>query len=310
MNKKNNPITFGIAYNLWDDTVEHIEPIVQRIRPSIDFIAVIWQKKSYHQIQSKKPLERICENLKERGLIDHHECFEPDEYFFCNGHRNELAKRNQGLRLSKERGIKYHMSADADEYFLQQDMEYICNVYRSLDLDVATCHLANYYKSFDWITFERKKNLLCIPLFYRVQEDQWFGSLQSHLYSIQGKFLDSTRKIILNHTNTEVLRYYHFQPTEILCHHGAVIRNDLESKWLSYSSGWRFGEDTVYRFLKEFADFDLLEAIKKTKIGSKLPEKKWVWHEQYDIFRVENCIERGDQSTPEFTKFLIDLSCI
>ena len=123
---KNSSIILGVAYNLFDGE-ELLEYSIKNIRKNVDFICVVWQKISNYGEKCNDGLEELLNRLASEGLVDKLYLYEPD-IVNTNGENaslKETRKRNIGLELCRENGCNYHMTIDADEFYIDEQFKFM-----------------------------------------------------------------------------------------------------------------------------------------------------------------------------------------
>ena len=104
----------GITINAFDAS-ELLEHLIEEIRDQVDWVAAIYQKKSYWKNpMDKKDMDEIT-RLKEIGLIDELIEFKPN--FAKYSREQECDKRNMGIEIAKQRGCSHILNIDADEFY-------------------------------------------------------------------------------------------------------------------------------------------------------------------------------------------------
>ena len=86
----------GIAYNIFDDSIELLEKSILSVRNVADYITVIYQDISNMGNQSEINLKELLTEFKNKGLINSFYLYKPQ----LNApipHINETNKRNMGL---------------------------------------------------------------------------------------------------------------------------------------------------------------------------------------------------------------------
>ena len=104
----------GITINAFDAS-ELLEQLISEIRDQVDWIAAIYQKRSYWGNPMSKGDMNELNRLKEMGLIDELVEFRPN--FSKYSREQECDKRNMGIDLAKKRGMTHVLNIDADEFY-------------------------------------------------------------------------------------------------------------------------------------------------------------------------------------------------
>lgn len=109
----------GISYPVFEG--EELLPfILKEIRNSVDFVSVVYQPKSYLGNPAHEDLEDNLLKIKE---IDFLVKYEND--YSLKPRENEINVRNLGLDLSRKFGCTHHISADCDEFYELERLEYV-----------------------------------------------------------------------------------------------------------------------------------------------------------------------------------------
>ena len=118
--KKVKSAKWGVSYSVWDGE-ELLENSIKSIRSVVDYIQVVYQKKSWFGVPANSDLIPLLTKLKNKGLIDELVEFIPD--ITNKPGINELRKRNLGLKVAKKRKVNYFMTMDADEFYIADDLK-------------------------------------------------------------------------------------------------------------------------------------------------------------------------------------------
>ena len=120
----------GISYNLFDGE-ELLRDSVVSIRDSVDFISVVYQKKSNYGNPYNPEVENILVQLIDEKLVDFAMPIEPDidplhwiEDIQQMGAFNEINKRNVGIEISRQKDCTHHLAIDVDEFRIYQTMKH------------------------------------------------------------------------------------------------------------------------------------------------------------------------------------------
>jgi len=110
---------WGVSYSVFDGE-ELLEASILSIRNQADYVNVVYQTTSWHGLPCKPSLLKTLEDIKAKGLIDELIFFEPN--LELNPHRNEITKRNIGLKAAKKAGCDYFMTMDTDEFYFEHEV--------------------------------------------------------------------------------------------------------------------------------------------------------------------------------------------
>jgi hypothetical protein len=219
------------------DASELLHDLILEIRDQVDWVAAIYQKKSYW----KNPMDRKdmaeLERLKTLGLVDELIEFKPD---FGNYSRNqECEKRNMGIKLMAERGCSHVLNIDADEFYDKDQFRYAKEKINKMGYPITYWSYVNYYRDFN--------HYLVYPFrpFVPGIHSTFFN------YTYEGPApgpTDPTRRI----NNPLNIGTYVFEDEEIRMGHAAWIRRDIRKKLVNWSAKNHFSkqvlEDAVKRW--------------------------------------------------------------
>ena len=226
----------GLTINAFDAS-ELLHDLILEIRDQVDWVAAVWQKKSYW----KNPMDRRdmaeLERLKSLGLIDELIEFKPD---FVNYSRNqECEKRNMGIKMMAERGCSHVLNIDADEFYDKDQFRYAKEKINKMAYPITYWSYVNYYRDFN--------HYLVYPFrpFVPGIHSTYFN------YTYEGPApgpTDPTRRI----NNPLNIGTYVFEDDEIRMGHAAWIRRDIRKKLVNWSAKNHFTkqvlEDAVKRW--------------------------------------------------------------
>jgi hypothetical protein len=250
----------GVSYNVFD-AEEHLRGSILQIRKCVDYISVVFQKKSNYGQDCNEDLEKHLKKLKTDGLVD--EIIEYHPLFGVSPHVNEVNKRNIGLILSEKNKCTHHMSMDTDEYYLKDQFDYMKKIMLDGDYDSSACQMSTYYKE---------------PIYRLEPKEEYYVTLLFKIkpnitYVFANNFpvlTDPTRS--MNSGN-----FKRFERVEIEMHHMSFVRLDIEKKLRNSSAKINF-EGFIPEFLNYFNSWDYGMKVKTP--GSSPVE--------YDIVKVDN----------------------
>lgn len=139
----------GISYMVFDGE-ELLEYAIRSIRKSVDYVSVIYQKISYFGNISSPDQQSVLDSIKQKGLIDDLILYESN--LDLHYKQNELNIRNFGLDKSIENKCTHHISADVDEFYLPDQLNYAKKIMDS-DYDCSLAYMKNYYKRPDYVIY-------------------------------------------------------------------------------------------------------------------------------------------------------------
>jgi hypothetical protein len=204
----------GICYMVFDGE-ELLEFAIKSIRNQIDHIAVTYQTTSYFGNPCGPELIPTLEKLKSLGLIDELIFFEPN--LSLHHKENEVALRNIGLEASQRAGCTHHISADTDDFYQADQLEYAKKVVDEGNYDFTMAPYINYYKDPTFLVTPIQN--LVISFIHPVN-NKYDKNNKNFPFKIE-----PTRKLT-NHNS-----YKLFTLKEITIHHMSFIRKDIRKKF-------------------------------------------------------------------------------
>eukprot|EP01120_Amphizonella_sp_Union-15-10_P002576 TRINITY_DN12891_c0_g1_i1.p1 TRINITY_DN12891_c0_g1~~TRINITY_DN12891_c0_g1_i1.p1 ORF type:complete len:337 (-),score=56.28 TRINITY_DN12891_c0_g1_i1:4-1014(-) len=244
----------GACYNLFD-CEELLETSILSIRPSVDYIVVVYQLISNFGNPCNPHLEEFLLDLVQKGLVEElvlytPKIFEPEEKMaftskevrpeelggpvetIGNQFLNEISKREIGRLKCAERGCTHFMTIDADEYYLTNELNYAKEKILKFDYDATACRMRIFFKEpiYEYFPYD---NVNSVPLIYKISSDMDFKL--AHPYPA---VLDPTRRI------QNFKRFYHFERSEIEMYHMTFVRKDITQKLKNVSNRVNYGDIT------------------------------------------------------------------
>ncbi len=226
----------GICYMVFDGE-ELLEFAAKSIRDKVDHISVTYQTTSYFGNPASPELPKLLERLKSDNLIDELIHFEPD--LSVHHKVNELNLRNLGRIASKRAGCTHHISADVDELYQAEQLEFAKAAMEEDDYDFSVAPLITYYKHPTYLIVPIQK--LVVSFIHPVD----------NVYDMEIRYpnfpfhMETTRRF------SKCQKYRVFDKDEFSIHHMSYVRKDIRKK-LANSDNGRF-----YKKLEKFiSDFD------------------------------------------------------
>ncbi len=220
----------GISYPVFEGE-ELLEYTIKSIRDKVDFISVIYQEISYwgnpcsseqFPILCKLPLDTLVYHKQDLSI--HHRT-------------NQALIRNMGIDISREFGCTHHISADVDEIYLPEQLEYAKQ--NIGDANCSIVELTNYYKRPTW----------------RIKPDQ--GYKVSFIQTIDNSF-DMDSAFPFHIETTRKPKSYNkirvFTRDEFEIHHMTYVRKNIRRKMENSSYGRLRNVD---KFVNEFDKYKL-----------------------------------------------------
>lgn len=214
----------GVAYNLFDGG-ELLESAICSIRAEVDYVVVIYQNISYTGQRTEVDLEQFLQELQQKGLVDEIYLY---ELKFEDGHKNEKAKRDIGLKLAKKAGCTHFISMDVDEYYDIEQFRLAKNRILSKKICASAVSVVEYIKE---PTHQMINNYsynlgmdFYVAYFPFIMKIYRFKK-QRHGVGFFPCFTDPTR--YLNGDE----RFYLFPSHQIVAHHMSTTRTNLAKKY-------------------------------------------------------------------------------
>lgn len=210
----------GLTINAFDAS-ELLHDLILEIRDQVDWVAAVWQKKSYW----KNPMDRRdmeeLRRLQSLGLIDELIEFKPN---FVDYSRNqECEKRNMGIEIMKQRGCTHVLNIDADEFYDKDQFRYAKNKIDEEGWTNTYWSYVNYYKDFD--------HYLVYP--FRPFVPGIHSTFFKYTYDGPAPGPTDPTRRILNPLN---IGTYVFEDNEIRMGHAAWVRRDIRKKLVNWSA--------------------------------------------------------------------------
>jgi len=225
----------GICYMVFDGE-EFLEFTTKNIRNNIDHIAVTYQTTSYFGNPCDPDLPALLDRLKHSGLID--EIIHYDTDLTIHHKENELNLRNTGLAASKNAGCTHHISADVDEFYIPQQLEYVKKIMED-DYDLSLVHNTVYYKdpTFLVVPEQNPQVSLIHPINNKYNKDIKFP-----------KHIEPTRRLV-NHQKCKI-----FTKEEFLIHHMSYVRKDIRKKFANSDNAQFY---KLEKFMETYDNYQL-----------------------------------------------------
>ena len=225
----------GVCYMLFDGE-EFLKAAIQSIRSEVDFVAVTWQKMSYHGNPNNVDLEPLINELQKDGLLDQAIFFNPN--LNETPKENELKLRNIGLQASRDANCTHHISFDVDEFIKPEQLKTAKNTFG--DHDCSMIENVYYYKKPTWQMTPKIKNNL-VSFIHPVTSEYAMVHKYPHRIEI-------TRRL----TPSNKIKIY--SPDECVMHHMTYVRKDMTKKLKNSVTGGLYKID---KFVEDFHKYNL-----------------------------------------------------
>jgi len=232
-------VKLGLTINAFDAS-ELLDQLISEIRDQVDWVAAIYQKRSYWgNPMSKTDMDEL-NHLKSLGLIDELIEFKPN--FNKYSREQECEKRNQGIDIAAQRGCSHVLNIDADEFYDKDQFREAKNYINQTGWGITYWSYVNYYKDFE--------HYLVYP----------FRPLVPGIHSTFFKYTyngpapgptDPTRRIL----NPSNLGTYVFPDEMIRMGHAAWIRRDIRKKLVNWSAKNHFPKELINKAVERWENW-------------------------------------------------------
>ena len=223
------------------DASEMLEQLITEIRDQVDWVAAIYQKRSYWgNPMSKQDMDEIT-RLKELGLIDELVEFKPN--FAKYSREQECDKRNMGIDLAKQRGCSHILNIDADEFYDKDQFREAIKQINEKGWPITYWSYVNYYRDFD--------HYLVYP--FRPFVPGIHSTFFKYTYNGPAPGPTDPTRRILNPSN---IGTYIFPDEDIRMGHAAWIRKDIRKKLVNWSAKNHFPKQLIEQAVKRWETWE------------------------------------------------------
>ncbi len=224
---------WGVSYCVFDGE-ELLESSIRSIRDSVDYINIVYSSTSYSYNHINQNIEQVVSSLKEKGLVDEIIEYKPNKKY--NLQKNEITKRNIGLKYAKKAGVNYFMTMDTDEFYIKEELDKAQEFIIENNITHSFCPIINYGLT----PFQRSKEIAqySVPFFFKVTKRNFLKNEKKKRICIS----DPTR----NSSYYLFARYFYLN--NITMHHMSYIRKDLIKKLESSTAN--FNDETIKNILE------------------------------------------------------------
>lgn len=222
------------------DASEMLNDLITEIRDQVDWVAAIYQKKSYWQNPMSREDMHELERLKEVGLVDELIEFKPN--FLKYSREQECDKRNQGIDLFRSRGYSHILNIDADEFYDKDQFRTAKDLINKEGWPITYCSYVNYYRDFE--------HYLVYP--FRPFVPFIHSTIFNYTYNGPAPGpTDPTRRI----NNPMNIGTYLFPDEVIRMGHGAWVRKDIRKKLVNWSAKDHFPKELIDKAVKQWENW-------------------------------------------------------
>lgn len=224
----------GASYNFFDGE-ELLEKSIDSIRNNVDFISIVYQRRSNYGDNSSIYTDDLLTYLVKTGKVDQVLIYNPN--FKISAHKNEFNKRKLGLNSCIDAGCDTFMTIDADELYIEEEFSNAKKIFEEGNFDISVCNMYTYYKSLEYV-LDPIENYY-VGLFNKITPTtrlQFGGS-----YPVM---VDPTRRVKVNKSRPDKLCI--FPRDTIMMHHASYVRNDFKKKFMNSSAKINFYDKIDY----------------------------------------------------------------
>lgn len=229
----------GLTINAFDAS-ELLDQLISEIRDQVDWVAAIYQKRSYWGNPMAKTDMDELNRLKSLGLIDELIEFKPN--FNKYSREQECEKRNQGIELAKQRGCSHVLNIDADEFYDKDQFREAKNYINQTGWAITYWSYVNYYKDFE--------HYLVYP--FRPLVPGIHSTFFTYTYNGPAPGPTDPTRRILNPSN---LGTYVFPDEVIRMGHAAWIRRDIRKKLVNWSAKNHFPKELINKAVERWENW-------------------------------------------------------
>ena len=229
----------GLTINAFDAS-ELLEQLISEIRDQVDWVAAIYQKRSYWgNPMSKTDMDELTK-LKDMGLVDELIEFKPNYNKYSR--EQETDKRNMGIATAAERGCSHILNIDADEFYDKDQFREAKKQVAEKGWGITYWSYVNYYRDFEHYLVYPFRPLvpgICSTYFKYTYNGPAPGPT------------DPTRRVM----NPSNLGTYVFPDEVIRMGHAAWIRRDIRKKLVNWSAKNHFPKELINKAVERWENW-------------------------------------------------------
>lgn len=222
------------------DASELLETLISEIRDQVDWVAAIYQEKSYWG----NPMDPVdfdeLNRLKSIGLINELIKFEPDYLKYARVQETE--KRNMGIKMMKDRGYSHILNIDADELYDKDQFKEAKKLINEKGWPITYWSYVNYYRDFE--------HYLIYP--FRPFVNGIHSTYFTYTYNGPAPGPTDPTRRILNPMN---IGTYLFPDEVIRMAHGAWIRKNIRKKLENWSAKDHFDTSLIDKAVYQYENW-------------------------------------------------------
>ena len=222
--------------NVWADCACLLPHCIKNHLQFCDGVIVVWSQHSNHWEKNDAVLEYILAN----GHDSRVEFIQLEPMRGQKPLFNETRKRNHGIDIAGEKGFTHFLIADADEFYVAEDVIEEKKRFDNPSLNGLVCGSFVFVKSpLYWTdTYTR------VAFIQKVTKDVSVGNFKGFPFAYHGKtaFIDPSRRI----SHTKGIEF-----SEIMMHHMSYIRKNIDLKIENSSANLRRSKKVIYAELRD-----------------------------------------------------------
>jgi len=212
----------GVSYIVFDG-IELLESSIAQIRPHVEYINVIYQKRSWFDAELPTYSLSILTSLKNKGLIDELTCFEKfiplkdkASSSIVKAKEYERSKRERGLANCLTNRCTHFLCMDVDEFYEPDKFIQAKNEIKQKGYTATAVRFINYV---NLPTLHRGFDSMRVPFICKIDH----GTRMGASFFVK---CDHTRGI-----RNGLAGNHEFPHTQIIMHHMETVRKDLLLKY-------------------------------------------------------------------------------
>jgi hypothetical protein len=216
----------GVSYNVFYDSIELLEGSINRIRPYVDYINVMFQQVSNHNLKAEIDIVPHLNYLKNCGKINDY--FEYMKRSNMAPTPSEMDKRMAGIKHCEDVGCTHVMTMDSDEYYLPEQFSNAKEFIDSNNIKSSMCQLQTYWKTKNYRL--KIPEAYYVPFIYRFEKG---CVLKVGQLLIPGHAIDPTRGMFYTGNKSGC---HIFTRDKLQMHHLSFVRNNFRAKIMNSSA--------------------------------------------------------------------------
>lgn len=255
------------SYNIFD-TEELLEASIISIRSQVDYINIVYQTTSNTGEKCSDSLLTVLKQLNQKGLVDEMIKYTPN--LSVSPQKNEIIKRNIGLRYAKKNKCSHFFSLDSDEFYRGDQIAIAKKIILESKSDFTAVRLTNYFKKPIYRMVYKNQTDFYVSFIFKITLFKKF--------KLNSKFpvlVDPTRRV-------KGGSFFLFDRNTIEMHHMTLVRKDISSKLKSSSANKLYRENNINKYVQYFNNWEEGQDVYPPSDYSNIIEIKKV----YDQFNI------------------------